>query len=192
MTITLGLTGSIGTGKTATSQLFEQYGAAVWSADAAVHRLYAPHGKAVEPIGRLVPESISEGAVNRPLLSNALREDRSLLPKLEGIVHPLVAEDRVHALGEAEAWLLVLEVPLLFEKNIHKEVDTTACTWVDPSRQRKRVLERPGMTEEQLAFILQHHWSSQKKKDAADFTVETTSRETAERDVRKIVEVLKS
>ncbi|MEM1373469.1 MAG: dephospho-CoA kinase [Pseudomonadota bacterium] len=191
MAISLGLTGSIGTGKTATSLLFEDHGATIWSADAAVHRLYAPGGKAVAGVAGLVPEALVEGAINRAFLARALRADQGLLPKLEAIVHPLVAEDRELALHHADTWLVVLEVPLLFEKGIDAEVDKTACTWVDPVEQRNRVLRRPGMTEEQLTFILKHHWPADQKQAAADFTIETTSPDTARRDVARIVKELK-
>lgn len=191
MAVSLGLTGSIGTGKSTTAELFRDYGATVWSADDAVHRLYAPDGRAVHAVAELVPGALVENGISRPLLSRALREDQSLLPKLEDIVHPLVSDDRARALKDAKSWLLVLEVPLLFEKGIDREVDKTACTWVDPKLQKSRVLERPGMTEHQFSFILQHHWPADRKKADADFTIETTSPETALRDVARIVKALK-
>lgn len=191
MAVTLGLTGSIGTGKSTTCELFEEHGAMIWSADAAVHRLYAPGGKAVPAIAELAPAAIVEDYVSRPLLARGLRTDPSLLPRLEAIVHPLVAEDRAEAIKMAVSWLLVLEIPLLFEKTLKHDLDATACTWVDPDTQKTRVLERPGMTEEQFEFILKHHWPQEKKRAAADYEINTSSPETARSDVGRIVEALK-
>ena len=191
MAVTLGLTGSIGTGKSTTCELFEEHGAMIWSADAAVHRLYAPGGKAVPEIAKLAPAAIVEDYVSRPLLARELRADKTLLPKLEALVHPLVAEDREEAIKAAAGWLLVLEIPLLFEKSLKHGLDATACTWVDAETQKARVLERPGMTEEQFDFILKHHWPQDEKRAAADYEINTTSPQSAREDVDRIVEALK-
>ena len=163
----------------------------IWSADAAVHRLYAPGGKAVPEIAKIAPAAIVEDHVSRPLLARELRADKTLLPKLEALVHPLVAEDRAEAIKVAAAWILVLEIPLLFEKKLDQDLDVTACTWVDAETQKTRVLERPSMTEEQFEFILKHHWPQDKKRAAANYEINTTSPQTARDDIERIVEAIK-
>ncbi|MEM6728334.1 MAG: dephospho-CoA kinase [Pseudomonadota bacterium] len=191
MTISLGLTGSIGTGKSTTAQMFKAHGAAVWSADAAVHALYALGGAAVPKVQALFPGVVEDGAVNRRELSVILRADPNRLQDIEEIVHPLVALDRADTLENASEWLVIFEVPLLFEKGIDAEMDVTACTSVSVDVQKRRVLERPGVTEAQLDFILQHHWPSAKKCAASDYVIDTSTHQTAEKDVARIVRELR-
>lgn len=116
--IVLGLTGSIGMGKSTTAQMFADEGAVVWDADAAVHRLYGPGGAAVAPLAQAFPGVVVDGAVDRPRLAEALGRDEDAFQRLEAIVHPLVAADRAEALkaaAEGGARLAVVDIPLLFE-----------------------------------------------------------------------------
>ncbi|MGR3435653.1 MAG: dephospho-CoA kinase [Shimia sp.] len=185
MTLRLGLTGSIGMGKSATARLFAAHGAAIWDADATVHRLYSSGGAAVAPVAALVPAVHRDGSIDRAALAMALRDDPSLFPRLEAIVHPLVAADR--AAFATAAWLAVFDIPLLFETGMQDGFDATACVATDAATQRARVLARPGMTSERLDQILAKQWPSADKEAAADFVIDTTTPETAQADVARIV-----
>lgn len=171
----LGLTGSIGMGKSTTATMLAEAGCAVWDADAAVHRLYAAGGAAVQPISALLPSAIEAGAVNRSALKAALAENLQLLHQLETIVHPLVAEDRSRFLAEATADIVVFDIPLLFEKGIEAEMDATLLVTAPPDLQRARVLARPGMTEAQLDLILSRQMPDREKRARATHIVETLS-----------------
>jgi len=130
MTLRLGLTGSIGMGKSTTAKMFRDAGVPVWDADAAVHRLYAPGGMAVDPVAELVPGAVENGSVRRDRLKAALETDPDLLGRLEAVVHPLVAADRREFLSEhADAPLVVLDIPLLYETGGTEDCDAgLTCT----------------------------------------------------------------
>ncbi len=164
MTFRLGLTGSIGMGKSTTAGLLAAEGLPVWDADAAVHRLYEKGGAAVAPIASLCPEAIVDGAVNRPALKAALAQKPSLLAQLETIVHPLVAADRAAFLAQVTADIVVFDIPLLFEKGTEAEMDATLLVTAPPDLQRARVLARPGMTEAQFALILSRQMPDAEKR----------------------------
>src|SRR6056297_3656011 len=123
MTFRLGLTGSIGMGKSTTAKLFAEAGCDVWDADAAVHRPYAPGGAAVVPLKGLYPEAISDGAVDRTALKRILAKDPDALRTIEAIVHPLVGQDRAAFLAHATSDIVVLDIPLLFETGGETRVD---------------------------------------------------------------------
>jgi dephospho-CoA kinase len=143
MSIVLGLTGSIGMGKSTTAAMFRDLGVPVWDADAAVHRLYAEGGAAVKPIGRLVPEATATGSVDRSVLRAAIAKDTGVLRRIETIVHPLVAADRAAFLAKhAAAPLVVLDIPLLFETGGDAYCDRTLVVTTDPEEQRRRALAR--------------------------------------------------
>jgi dephospho-CoA kinase len=147
MTFRLGLTGSIGMGKSTTAAMFAAAGLPVWDADTAVHRLYQQGGSAVAPISEICPEATVGGSVSRETLRKAIQTDPTLLPKLESITHPLVATDRARFLAETTADIAVLDIPLLFEKSSQRDFDATLLVTAPPDLQRARVLSRPGMTE---------------------------------------------
>lgn len=174
----LGLTGSIGMGKSTTAALFAAHGIPIWDADAAVHRLYAPGGAAVTPLAGICPQAIVEGAVSRDALKAAIALDPSLLGRIETIVHPLVAADRAAFIASAVSDIVVLDIPLLFEKNSESEMDATLLVTAPPALQRARVLARPGMTEEQFALILSRQMPDAEKRARATHIVETLSVES--------------
>ncbi|WP_447911225.1 dephospho-CoA kinase [Brevundimonas bullata] len=174
--IILGLTGSIGMGKSTTSRMFADEGALVWDADAAVHRLYARGGAAVEPLGQAFPGVVVDGAVDRTRLADSLGRDETAFKRLEAIVHPLVAQDRAQDLAAARAEgvrLAVLDIPLLFETGGDAFVDAVVVVTADPEIQAARVLARPGMTRERFEAILTRQTPDAEKRRRADFLVDT-------------------
>mgnify|MGYP003575531808 CR=1 FL=1 len=189
--IVLGLTGSIGMGKTTTARMFADEGALVWNADEAVHRLYAPGGAAVGPVGEAFPGSVVDGAVDRGRLAVALGKDESAFRRLEAIVHPLVVRGRLEDLAEAErrgVKLAVLDIPLLFETGSEAAADAVVVVTADPEVQAQRVLSRPGMTRERLEAILARQMPDAEKRRRADFVVDTgQGMEAARAQVREIV-----
>lgn len=174
--ILLGLTGSIGMGKSTTTAMFADLGAVVWNADDAVHRLYAPGGAAVEPVGEAFPGVVVNGAVDRTRLAEALGRDETAFRRLETIVHPLVAQGRAEDLEAARAAgtrLAVLDIPLLFETAGDKAVDAVVVVTADPVIQAERVLARPGMTRERFDAILARQMPDAEKRAHADFVIDT-------------------
>lgn len=189
--IILGLTGSIGMGKSTTGRMFADEGALLWDADAAVHRLYACGGAAVGPLDEAFPGVVVDGAVDRTRLAEALGRDEDAFRRLERIVHPLVAQDRAEDLAAARAEgvrLAVLDIPLLFETGGDAFVDAVVVVTADPEVQATRVLARPGMTRERLDAILARQTPDAEKRRRADFLVDTGRGLEAARDqVREIV-----
>ena len=174
--IILGLTGSIGMGKSTTGRMFTDEGALLWDADAAVHRLYARGGAAVEPLGEAFPGVVVDGAVDRARLAEALGRDETAFKRLEAIVHPLVAQDRAEDLAAARAEgvrLAVLDIPLLFETGGDAFVDAVVVVTADPEVQAARVLARPGMTRDRFEAILARQTPDAEKRRRADFLVDT-------------------
>ncbi|MFN3352406.1 MAG: dephospho-CoA kinase [Brevundimonas sp.] len=194
--IVLGLTGSIGMGKSTTAQMFAEAGCYAWNADAAVHRLYAPGGAAVAAVGQAFPGVIVEGAVDRDRLAKALGADADAFRRLEAIVHPLVAADRAEALTAAAGRgvkAAVLDIPLLFEVGADKLVDAVVVVTADPEVQAARVLARPGMTRERFDAILARQVSDAEKRARADFVIDTgrglgAARAEVERIVRTVTD----
>lgn len=192
--IILGLTGSIGMGKSTTSRMFADAGALVWDADAAVHRLYAPGGAAVDPLEQAFPGVVVDGMVDRARLAAALGKDEAAFKRLEAIVHPLVAQSRADDLSRARdegMRLAVLDIPLLFETGGDKAVDGVVVVTADAQTQRQRVLERPGMTEARFEAILNRQMPDAEKRARADFIVDTGhGLDTAVKAVAGIVETV--
>ncbi|WP_426019488.1 dephospho-CoA kinase [Brevundimonas sp. DWR2-3-1b1] len=189
--ILLGLTGSIGMGKSTTTAMFADLGAVVWNADDAVHRLYAPGGAAVEPVGEAFPGVVVNGAVDRTRLAEALGRDETAFRRLETVVHPLVAQGRAEDLEAARAAgtrLAVLDIPLLFETGGDKAVDAVVVVTADPAIQAERVLARPGMTRERFDAILARQMPDAEKRARADFVIDTgRGLDAARADVEAIV-----
>lgn len=173
MTFRLGLTGSIGMGKSTTAALFVAAGLPVWDADAAVHRLYGAGGLAVDPLSTLCPRAIEDGSVSRETLKAAIAQDPTLLPRIEAVVHPLVAADRAAFLSGISADIAVLDIPLLFEKSSQHEFDATLLVTAPATVQRSRVLARPGMTEAHFQTILSRQMPDSQKRALATHIVET-------------------
>lgn len=174
--IRLGLTGSIGMGKSTTAQMFADLGAVVWNADAAVHALYGLGGDAVAPIEAAFPGVVVDGAVDRVRLAEALGRDADAFGRLEAIVHPLVALSRKDELEAAEqrgVRLAVLDIPLLFETGGDAAMDAVVVVTADPDIQAARVLARPGMTRERLDAILERQTPDAEKRRRADFIIDT-------------------
>jgi len=187
MSFSLGLTGSIGMGKSTTATLFAEQGCAVWDADAAVHRLYDVGGAAVEPLAAAFPDPVVSGAVDRGRLRQAVVGDATALPRIEAIVHPLVAADRATFRKTADRPVLVFDIPLLFETGGDTEMDAVACVWIDAETQRQRVLDRGTMTVEQFEQILQKQMPITDKKARSDYLIETDTPEHAREQVREIL-----
>lgn len=183
----LGLTGSIGMGKSTTAKMFAEAGCAVWDADAAVHRLYAKGGAAVGPLAALFPEVIEDGAVSRRQMREIIAQDPEALKKIEGIVHPLVAADRQSFLETAEAEIAVLDIPLLFETGAEAQMDAVACVSIQEEMQEKRVLERGTMTVEQFAQIRAKQMPNAEKCARSDFVIVTDTVEHARAQVHDVI-----
>ncbi|MFN6982933.1 MAG: dephospho-CoA kinase [Brevundimonas sp.] len=192
--ILLGLTGSIGMGKSTTTAMFADLGALVWNADDAVHQLYAPGGAAVEPVGAAFPGVIMNGAVDRTRLAEALGRDETAFRRLEAIVHPLVAQGRAADLEAARAAgtkLAVLDIPLLFETGGDAQVDAVVVVTADPAIQAQRVLARPGMTRDRFEAILARQLPDAEKRARADFVIDTgRGLEDARAEVAAVVETV--
>lgn len=190
----IGLTGSIGMGKTLTASLFEDEGVPRYDADAAVHALYEKNGAAVEPIGALCPEAIVDGSVDRAILGQVVLKDAEKLKQLEAIVHPLAGASQMHFL-EAEVQkqtpFVLLDIPLLFETGGEGFVDCTVVVSAPADIQKARVLARPGMSEERFNDILAKQVPDAEKRQRADFIVDSSiSVEDARRQVRDIMSQL--
>lgn len=175
--ILMGLTGSIGMGKSTTTRMFALAGALTWNADDAVHALYAPGGAAVGPVDEAFPGVVMNGAVDRDRLAEALGRDPAAFARLEAIVHPLVARGRLEDLEAARAGgvrLAVLDIPLLFETGGDRAVDAVVVVTAPPEVQAERVLSRPGMTRERFDAIVARQMPDADKRARADFVVDTS------------------
>lgn len=187
----IGLTGSIGMGKSTTAQMFADLGVPVFDADAAVHQLYAPGGRAVPLIRAVFPDAIDEsGAVNRKRLGEHMRSDPLYLDVLTSFIHPWVAEMRADFLSEAKAnkvKAVLFDIPLLFETEAEKQVDQTVVVTAPASVQRERVLSRPGMSEAFFEELLGRQLPDAEKRARADFIISTAEGLDAARERVKTV-----
>lgn|ERR1700749_334408 len=192
----IGLTGSIGMGKSETAKMFAKLGIPVYDSDAVVHRLYEPGGAAVEKIAEAFPGAVSDGRVDRAALSKRLAGDEAAFKKLESIVHPLVGAENRKFLAQAMedgAKMVVQDIPLLFETGGHARMDAVVVVSAPAHIQRRRVLERPGMTPEKLDQILSRQMPDEEKRAKAHFVVETgKGLDHAFTQVKAIVEALKA
>ena len=170
----LGLTGSIGMGKSTVAAMFAAEGVPVFDADAAVHALQGPAGRLITAIEAAFPGSTGVAGVDRGLLGPMVLGDAAAMRRLEGIVHPAVAQERAAFLAvHADAPLVVIDVPLLFETGGEGAVDAVAVVSAATAMQRARVLARPGMTEAKLAAILARQLPDAEKRARADHVVST-------------------
>lgn len=187
MTFNLGLTGSIGMGKSTTAELFAAAGCVVWDADAAVHRLYDNGGAAVSAMQDLFPNAIKEGRVDRTSLKRIISKSPEALPKIESIVHPLVAQDRDNFRKTAKSDILVFDIPLLFETGGDSEMDAVACVMIDVETQQRRVLERGTMTLEQFVQIRQKQLPIEDKTARSDYVIVTDTLDHVREQVENIL-----
>ena len=188
----IGLTGSIGMGKTTTAQMFADEGIPVWDADAAVHRIYSPGGPAVEPMRRLRADVIVDEAVSRSALRDWIAEDPQALKRIEEVVHPLVAAAREAFISSAVKEILVLDIPLLFETGGERDVDVVAVVSAPRSVQRQRVLKREDMSEAQFESLLARQIPDSEKRSRADYVIETDSLDSARAGVRFCLQDIES
>ena len=192
--IILGLTGSIGMGKSTTADFFRAEGVPVNDSDAVVHDLY--RSEAVVPVGRLFPGSVENGTVNRVELSRQLSENPAKFKELEAIIHPLVRAREGTFLERERAAatpIVLLDIPLLFETGGEARVDAIVVVTCDPEIQRARVLARPGMTVEKFELILSRQISDAEKRKRADFIIDTgQGLEAAHEQVRQVLAILKT
>lgn len=174
--IVVGLTGSIGMGKSTITKQLRRLGFPVFDADEAVHDLYSPGGEAVEPIRQHYPSAVIEGSVNRKALMEVILKDSSALKVVESIVHPLVFSKRqefYHRSVNSGSLMIFYDIPLLFENKQEDTVDYVIVVSADPDTQRNRVMNRPGMTEEKFQSILSKQVSDEVKRKRADYVILT-------------------
>jgi dephospho-CoA kinase len=169
----IGLTGSIGMGKSETAKLFAAEGIPVHDSDAAIARLYAKGGGGVDVIAREFPDAVRDGAVDRARLSALAVKDPAALRKLETLVHPLVTADRQDFLRTAKEPVVLLDVPLLFETGADREADAIVVVSAPEAVQRARVLARPGMTEEKFERFKARQMGDAEKRQQAHYVVMT-------------------
>jgi dephospho-CoA kinase len=174
--IVIGLTGSIGMGKSTVAKMFAEEGAPAFDSDAAVHALYARGGAAVDPVCTAFPGVVRDGAVDRALLSARVVDDADALKQLEAIVHPLVRDAQARFLLDertAGAAAVILDIPLLFESGAPRAVDKVVVVSAPAEIQRARVLARPGMTEQKFESLLSRQVPDEEKRARADFVIDT-------------------
>jgi dephospho-CoA kinase len=172
--ITLGLTGSVGMGKSTVALMFRDEGVPVFDADAAVHALQGPEGALVREIEAAFPGTTGRGGVDRTALAERVLAEPESLRRLEALVHPAVALERDAFLADHDdAPVVVLDIPLLFEKGLDGSVDKVAVVSADAEVQRVRTLARPGMTAEKYLAILSHQLADSEKRARADFVIPT-------------------
>ena len=193
--LTLGLTGSIGMGKSTTAAMFADAGVPVWDADAAVHRLYAPGGAALPAVAALCPQAVTEAGVDRETLKRWLAETPGGLARLESAVHPLVAADRGDFIAGAAARgadIVLLDIPLLFETGGEAACDVTLTVSAPAEVQRARVLARPGMTEDAFTRLRDRQLPDAEKRARADHVIPTTDMDTTRAAVHRLLHQLRS
>ena len=183
----LGLTGSIGMGKSTTAAMFDAHGCEVWDADAAVHRLYSMGGAAVPAMLDTFPQAVEGGVVSRAVLRDIILADPTDLKKIEQIVHPLVIKDRADFVEAAKSDIVVFDMPLLFETGSDAQMDAVVCVWTTPDVQEQRVMARGTMNAAQFAAIRDKQLPADEKRNRADFVIETDTIEHAAAQVQDVM-----
>lgn len=191
----VGLTGSIGMGKSTVSGFLTAQGVPVLCADDVVHRLYASSGAAVGPVGAAFPAAVVDGAIDRAQLSKCVVGNEAAMKQLEGIVHPLVEAERLRFIQQhaaAGAPIVVFDIPLLYETQAEQQLDVVLVVSAPAEVQQQRVLARPGMTPEKLAAILARQVPDEEKRRRADYVIDTgCSLEETEQQVAHTLQSLK-
>jgi dephospho-CoA kinase len=188
----LGLTGSIGMGKSTTAAMFRDEGVPVWDADEAVRRLYAPGGAGAAAVARICPDAIdAEGGVLRDVLRDRIAADPPLLDRITAVVHPLVAANRQRFLADCPVDIVVLDIPLLYETGGEQHCDAVLVVTAPPEVQRHRLLARGGMTEAELAAIMARQMPDADKRARADYVIETRTPDQARAEVRALLNHLR-
>ena len=191
--ILIGLTGSIGMGKSTTAAMFSEMGFPVWDADAAVLRLYSKGGAAVGPLAELVPSALQDGAISKSALKEAIAASPDLLLKIESLVHPLVKQDRRDfAAAHQDAEIIVFDVPLLIETGAHKKVDHVVVVSTTAENQRARVLARGTMDEPTFNMIMRKQTPDAEKRALADTIIDTETMDGARTQVHDLVGKLRA
>lgn len=188
MTYILGLTGSIGMGKSTTAAMFQDEGVPTWDADAAVHRLYAKQGKGALQIAEHYPDVIEDGAVSRSLLRDKIAKSPAILDHIQTIVHPLVAQDRADFLNGSDAEIVLFDMPLLFEIGANRGCDGVVVVTAPADVQRERVLARGEMSEADFETILARQMPDAEKRAQADWIIETTTLDSARQSVKQVLD----
>ena len=191
MTLCVGLTGSIGMGKSTTAAMFADEGIPVWDADHAVHDLYAVNGAAVEIIRAQFPSVIDGAAVSRSRLRDLIADDPTVFDQLQTLVHPLVAQNRQGFLAANAGSIVLLDIPLLFEAGANALCDVIVVVSVSEDVQRARVVARGEMSEADFDMIHARQMPDAEKRKRADYIVETLTLDTARAVVRDIVQQLR-
>ena len=191
MPFVIGLTGSIGMGKSTTSDMFREQGIPVWDADDAVNRLYSRGGEAVSAIRSEFPQAVIDGVVCKDTLKNLIASDAKVLRRLENIVHPLVRRDREAFLAQTPHPIVVLDIPLLFETGSAEDFDLVVVVSAPAETQKERVMARPGMTEAQFELINSKQMPDAQKRQSADLVISTMDMDTARDGVLKTLAMAK-
>ena len=190
--IKLGLTGSVGMGKTTTAKVFAKLGCDVWDADETVQRLYSKGGKAVVKVAKLFPSAVEDGSISRSRLKTFLKNEPKNLKELEEIVHPLILEDRQNFQKHTSSDVVVFDIPLLFETGADKEMDKTVCVFTSTKNQMERLKNRNEGHDDYYKELMSKQMPSNEKCDLADYVIETTSHTAVEKRVIEILDTLRA
>jgi len=191
MSYLLGLTGSIGMGKSTTAALFAARGCLIWDADLAVHRAYNEGGDGVAEIKKIAITAVDSNSVNRDKLRTLILEDPTLLAKIEAIIHPIVQKDRQAFIASNPGSILVFDIPLLFELNSEPDFDAVACVLSTFEMQKTRVMARPGMTRPHLEMIISKQLPAADKAARANYIINTATKDIARAAVDSIIKDIK-
>ena len=191
MSYLLGLTGSIGMGKSTTAALFAARGCLIWDADLAVHRAYNEGGDGVAEIKKIAITAVDTNSVNRDKLRTLILEDPTLLAKIEAIIHPIVQKDRQAFIASNPGSILVFDIPLLFELNSESDFDAVACVLSTFEMQKTRVMARPGMTRTHLEMIISKQLPAADKAARANYIINTATKDIARAAVDSIIKDIK-
>ena len=191
MSYLLGLTGSIGMGKSTTAALFAARGCLIWDADLAVHRAYNEGGDGVAEIKKIAITAVDSNNVNRDKLRTLILEDPTLLAKIEAIIHPIVQKDRQAFIASNPDSILVFDIPLLFELNSESDFDAVACVLSTFEMQKTRVMARPGMTRTHLEMIISKQLPAADKAARANYIINTATKDIARAAVDSIIKDIK-
>ena len=161
-------------GKSTVAGFFADAGVPIWDADKAVHRLYGANADGAVAIQKICPDAVNQTGVDRVVLKNRIARDKSLLKRIEAAIHPLVAADREEFAATHPSAILLFDIPLLFETGNPEAYDTVIVVSADPETQKQRVLERPGMTEQDFEMIKARQMPDEQKRKRADFVIDTT------------------